>query len=392
MTSVRFPLSPIDHFYTGDGAYPIQLLFVYPGRLDETRMRDAWEQLVKHFPPVSCHLVEERGRLVLEYREGWYSLKARRLADEPDIDDTKAVSALFSTVDTHPGEILSQINLWHSPQKSYLAIAFSHSVADGYSFFYLLNSWAQLLQGKGVMEPALDRTVVVPELSAEDKAERCTPETMFRDTGIAWGEKRLSVSDQTLDWKSYHYSTARLEALKAEIKATHQFSLTYNDVVTADLARRLLGPRAEPDESRCYVNCAVDCRRLHPRLSRNFFGNGASFTGYSTTFRELRQAPLGELAQRTREAVSNYGESQILRAVRQLEKFLQQEGPGAFSSLQVANPRGLLVTNLSRVPLDGLDFGTGRPETFRSATPVPRAAMVLPAQDGLGVVYNFPVK
>jgi len=76
----------------------------------------------------------------------------------------------------------------------------------------------------------------------------------------------------------------------------------------------------------------------------------------------------------------------VLHSLRQLEALRRAEGPEALSRLHVAHPEaGLLVTNLSRVPVARLDFGSGAPSDYRIMTPAPRTAAVLPLQDGCAV-------
>jgi hypothetical protein len=53
--------------------------------------------------------------------------------------------------------------------------------------------------------------------------------------------------------------------------------------------------------------------------------------------------------------------------------------------------RGMLVTNMSRLPLAGLDMGQGAPTTLRLISEIPSMAAVLPAYDGVTIGVYRPL-
>ncbi len=52
--------------------------------------------------------------------------------------------------------------------------------------------------------------------------------------------------------------------------------------------------------------------------------------------------------------------------------------------------RGLLVTNLSRLPVHEIEFDAGPPVRFAILTPAERGAVVLPAGDGVEIRVCLP--
>jgi hypothetical protein len=48
------------------------------------------------------------------------------------------------------------------------------------------------------------------------------------------------------------------------------------------------------------------------------------------------------------------------------------------------------VTNLSRLPIQSLDFGAGTPTAFRALTSTPQGAAILPADDGVDIRVYHP--
>jgi hypothetical protein len=75
-----------------------------------------------------------------------------------------------------------------------------------------------------------------------------------------------------------------------------------------------------------------------------------------------------------------------------IERLQRQDGLAALERLHVVHPRaGLLVTNLSRLPVREIAFDAGPPVAFDILAPAERCAVVLPAEDGLDVRVCLPV-
>ena len=51
------PLSPIDHIFTGAGAYPIEFVFAYDRAIDFTHLQESFHEVLHYFPPVHSKLV-----------------------------------------------------------------------------------------------------------------------------------------------------------------------------------------------------------------------------------------------------------------------------------------------------------------------------------------------
>ena len=52
---------------------------------------------------------------------------------------------------------------------------------------------------------------------------------------------------------------------------------------------------------------------------------------------------------------------------------------------------GLVVTNISRLPVQDLEFGSGTPTGFQVLNSTSRAAAILPAQDGVEIRVYHPL-
>jgi hypothetical protein len=70
-----------------------------------------------------------------------------------------------------------------------------------------------------------------------------------------------------------------------------------------------------------------------------------------------------------------------------------QEGLAVLEQNHVIHPRsGILITNLSRLPVQEIEFDAGPPIAFDILTPAARGAVVLPAEDGVDIRVCHPLE
>jgi hypothetical protein len=84
-----------------------------------------------------------------------------------------------------------------------------------------------------------------------------------------------------------------------------------------------------------------------------------------------------------RRAVDAVDEEAVRRSLLALERLRRAEGLGAMEECHVVHPRqGLLLTNLSRLPVPEVAFDAGPPVAFDILTPGVRGAVALPEPGG----------
>ncbi|MEJ2737540.1 MAG: hypothetical protein P8189_28955, partial [Anaerolineae bacterium] len=63
-----------------------------------------------------------------------------------------------------------------------------------------------------------------------------------------------------------------------------------------------------------------------------------------------------------------------------------QRGLTAMEEIHVRHPQhGMVVTNISRLPIQSLDFGAGIPIAFQALPSTDRGVAILPAEDGVDI-------
>jgi shikimate O-hydroxycinnamoyltransferase len=383
------PLSPIDHIFTGVGSYPIEFVFAYDGTLDAGRLEDSFVEALSHFPAV-CSKLERVSDHSFVFRPEDSGASFETTATALTFDDPAARYAFLDPVDSVEGEPLTKVKLTQTPRGSVLGVSMSHAVVDGFSYFFFLASWARLHSGKTILPPHHERGLLIPDRPA--RAGAVTPEDVLSECGVFWTERRESIARDQLHWDRLSLSEQEMGALLREAKEDCDTRLSYNDVIAAWLWKSYLSRwQSGADGGATYLSCPVDFRRIVRSLPRTYFGCAVMLATARLDYDALVEASIGQLAAKVRDVVAQVDENYVWRALGTLEALRRQEGLSVVEENHVIHPRdGILVTNLSRLPVFQLVFDVGPPAAFDILTPAPRGAVVLPASDGLDVRVCYP--
>lgn len=377
------PLSPIDHVFTGVGSYPIEFVFAYDGWLDADRMKTSLEQTLSHFPVARSRL--ER---VADHSYEFHCTDDGATFETASIPESfNAVEArhgFLDSVDSVEGQPLTRIKLTQTPKGSVLGVSMSHALADGFSYFHFLSSWARTHHGKETHLPSHERRHLMPDRVPQEA--RITAEDVHTACGVFWDERRAATAREDLRWERFLFSEEEVKELLAEAREDCEGRLSFNDVIAAWLWKRCLGVRNAPSTGVTYLSCPVDFRRIVRSFPRTYFGCAVTLTTASLERDALADASIGVLAGKVREAVARVSEEYVVKGLSVLEALRRQEGLSVVEHCHVIHPRdGILVTNLSRLPVYELAFDAGPPVAYDILTSAPRGAVILPAAGGLDV-------
>jgi len=371
------PLSPIDHVFTGRGAYPIEFVFAYDGAIDAGRLEESLRKAIEAFPPVGSRFVPLDGAsLAFEPYDGGCVFSTAASPTEWAATERKDV--FLDPVSGKEGEPLGRALLTRTPKGRVLGFSLSHAVADGYSYFHFLTSWARLFRGEPILPPTHDRAALAAGLDGAEDEGAVDAAGLFRSG------PRPDVDRAHLAIHRHVLTRAELVARHAEAQEGNPLRLSHNDTAAAWLWKTRLAEWSGDDPwLETYVSCPVDFRRLLPSAGPAYFGNAVALAKASIPKGELAAAPLGELATRVRRAVDAVDAEAARRSLAALEALRRSEGLAAMEECHVVHPtQGLLLTNLSRLPVAEVAFDAGPPVAFEILTPGVRGAVALPAPDG----------
>ena len=389
MRMKTIPLSPIDHVFTGKGSYPIQFAFAYQGTINAGQLQKSLAEVLKYFPPLQSRLVKISDHSFgLAPTTGGLSFQ---VVDSPmTFQDAADCSIFLDPVHSIEGEPLAKIRLTQTPGGSVLGVGISHAMADGFSYFHFLASWAHIFHGKTFPHPTHQRELLIPRLSKS--IEPVSPDKVLSSSGLFRLGKRAESPKTQVEYDRLNLSQKMLGQLRAEALKDRDVRLTDNDIITAYLWKRYL-PLWNRGNGTTYASVPFDFRRALSGFPRTYFGSAVHLAVASADYDTLVNATPGELALLVRRAIAGVNQEQVHASLETLERLRRQEGLAVMEDLHVLHPRsGLLVTNLSQLPVQDIAFNAGPPADFQVLAPAPRGAVVLPAPDGVDVRVYHPLK
>ena len=384
------PLGPADYVFTGVGSVPITFAFFYPSALPHAVLQKSLDATLQAFPSVSGKLVRT-GSQDYAFRSLENGLPIEVSQSNESFAESRRIDRFIKPVETREDLPLSRIRLTRTRDGSVLAASISHALVDGFSYFHFFSSWARITRGDRFVPPSLNREM----LGTATDAHRVplSPETLLELCGLHLSGRRGPSASTSLVEERIPIAGGQLRAMLQEARADQpETAFSENDVVTAWLWRRFLPTwLGDSSDSDTYMSCPVDCRRVYRVLPRNYFGCALCFASASASLADLREAALGDIARRIHDSVRNVGNDFAFRSWTALEHFRHQHGLSEMERIHLKHPeRGMIVTNLTRMPLGELDFGEGPPADLVFHSDVTGSAALLPAKEGLTAVVLHP--
>ena len=388
---ILISLSSIDHIFTGIGSYPIEFIFAYGRRLDEKSLKSSLLEAINHFPPVSSKLIK------ISDHEYGFELSSEGLVFEvmessDRFEECNNKYNYINPVKTLENNPLAKIRITHTPGGSVLGVSISHAITDGFSYFHFLSSWARLFQDKPFYPPTHQRSLLV---SNQDMSPNIplTPENVLSNAGLFLGEKREVIAREALKWESQIFHLGELKESLAREQKNTDTRLSFNDIITAQLSKMYLSRwQHQAHNIPCYISCPVDFRRILDDFPNTYFGNAVSLATTDIDLAEIQSISISDLAVRIRKNVKNVLKERIETNISCLTALRYQRNVGIFENIHVMHPEsGLLVTNLSRLPVPEIEFNAGPPSDYSILTQTLRGAVILPHPDGFEARVCCPV-
>ena len=400
----RTPLSPVDFCFTGHDAYAVEFGLYFPYALDADRLRAALDRTVASFWPVAATLETDReaGYCLVPRPEPLDFRELPATDGVPDWRNPQSLVPFATTIVSAPGEALARFRLARCGAGSFFVANVSHCVVDGYSFFFFLSALAAQYRSSrfsleraklALLKPDCDRTKLRASAVDIDRSPHRTAvdaDDVLARTGIAYAEPRVLPKPGSSQWEFYRFADEELSAWLKAAETETTIRISRHDVLAATLWKRI-GESWHRSGEQLSLSSAFDYRRVAKALSPTYFGNAIRAAAAFFDRDELLQAPLGKVAERIRRATAAIDEAAVQASLACMTELRRLHGTAVPVRLHVSHPRtGFLVTNLSRVPRQELDFGQGPPEMLVPLTAAPRSAVVLPGTDGVEVRLELP--
>jgi hypothetical protein len=382
-------LSPIDHVFVGTGSYPITFLLHYPAGLDVAQLRPALQRALAVHWPLGCTLAVNDARYVFVPTKRQIEIQEAHTASKFSAADRDAYECFIDGVRSRVGEDLCRVRVTHCANGAVLAVSISHALTDGFSYFSFLMNWALAARGLELAPVSHARDVLA---SLGDGAAINAKEDLEQRIGWSWAESRPELALKDVKGTIVEYSKAEIAELVALARQV-PVKLSVHDLLCADLWKKMV-ERYYQGEEEVSFSTPVDFRRLLPRVPRDYMGNAVMLAYTQLPTRALLSMETNELGQRLRGSLQVATADRCEDTLATLDALRKRYGLGALEEVFVTHPRrGFLVTNLSRMPVLQLDFGTGAPASVLPLSMAPATASVLPAaHGGLEIHITLPLQ
>lgn len=341
-------ISQVDALFS-NGSYPIEFLFYFQKGFETKQIRAALKKLSSIFWPVFGEYID--GIIFFEK----YS--------EQEFYDEEVVNKEFNIPETEEDrfEVYCRFSLPDLKKLFFLkAIQFkngmilipkmNHLAGDGYSYFYFLSVLAMLSQNTLVpFKSLLIHSFLKPH-------HRRTTLKDFSFKGVEL--KPLS--------QNHKFTTEYVEILRKDVQAiikeasSHKHKISTNDILSATAVKKTVGIQSESFGEKVHLTIPIDVRRQVKEYGRRFFGNGIMLHTIKLKREYIENSLIKEIAFEIRKSMPSVSKETYINYLTELEDIITE---GKMDKFRPFDPEcGCLVTNISRLPADKLNFGTGSPE------------------------------
>jgi len=372
----KVSISQVDALFS-NGIYPIEFLFYFREGINIKKIRSALKKLISVFWPMFG-----------EYEDGVISFE--KYAEE-DFIDVEAVDRKFTIPATEKErlEIYSQYRLPNTKKLLLLKITqfkngmilvpkMKHLAGDGYSYFFFLSSLAVLSR-----HTLLPSKSSVTQLFSKPHHHR-TALKKFSFKGLDL--KPLQQSSQ-FAIAVHEILRKDVQSLIRKVSESKNFRISTNDVLSAMAVNKLVGAQKEFAEESIELTIPIDVRRQIKEYGRRFFGNGIMLHKMRLKKDDIENLSMEEMAIQIRKAMPSVSNQSYLDYLTQLEKLISAGNTEKFRPFDPAS--GCLVTNISRLPVNKLNFGTGSPDLIFPLTIEKNAAAVLAKEENFVLRFAF---
>ena len=372
----KVPISPVDALFS-NGSYPIEFLFAYKGGVPTSKIRRALRHLAPAFWPVFG-----------EYREGVISFDRYK---EEDFFDEEPVGHALDQAEVAGGgtEVLSRFGQKELRKLFFLkATRFSdglvlvpkmnHVAGDGCSYFLFLSALAAFTRAAFLpFQSPFIKAMFKPHHRRTGLGEFSFP---AGGPGPVGGGGRLTV-------ESLEIPKREVQALVREAAVSDNLRVSSNDILSAMVVKKLAGIRDDSAGVGFKLTIPIDVRGQVENYGRRFFGNGIMLHTMELGRLPSADSPIKETAARIRRSMPQVSRESYIRYLAELERMIAEK---KWDEFRPYDPdKGCLVTNLSKLPAERLDFGMGEPHAIVPLTVEKNSVGILARKDHYVLRYAY---
>jgi hypothetical protein len=342
-------ISQVDALFAS-GSYPIEMFLYYQNGFDTKKLRATLQDLSSAFWPVFG-----------EYRDGAIFFEKYSEQDfyaeesaEPELDIREIdqagyeVYSRFGLPDLKKLFFLKTLRL----KKGLVLIPkLKHLAGDGYSYFYFLSVLAA--QSRPAAVPF---KLSVTKLFFKPHHRR----TILKDFSLQGIELKPAPQGEKFIEEFVEIRRADVQAIIRDVSRSAGLRISSNDILSAMAVKKFAGRAGAVWGEDISLTIPIDIRRKVKEYGPRFFGNGIMLHTIKLKKEFIENSQPENIAVQIRKSMPIVSKNAYIRYLTGLKAVIAE---GKMDEFKVYDPRcGCLVTNLSKLPVEKLDFGTGGPD------------------------------
>lgn len=361
----KINISQVDTAFV-NGSYPIEFLFYYKNKISGKSIRRALRLMEPTFWPLFGRY--DRGFIYAEKFQDYNFFTETVVKEkfEPEADNIDLWEK-YHRVNAGLVDKLFSISILQFKNGTVIIPKMNHLAGDGYSYFYFLGLLAVLAQRSFIPF----RRFVIRTLAAPHHNRTALKYFHFAKSKI---EQPIRHSDYQIHFIKVPKDTVKeqIKTIRAEMKE----SVSTNDILSAMVIKSTFENQSGKLNEKFTLSIPIDVRRQVKKYGSKFFGNGLLFHHFNIDLN--RKPEIGRLAVELRRSMPLIDRNTYLCYLETLEAEI---GAAEIHTLKPYDPEtGCLITNLSRLPSNRLNFGTGNPDFIFPLTIGKNSAAILADQ------------
>ena len=246
----------------------------------------------------------------------------------------------------------------------------NHLAGDGYSYFYFLSALAAMSQTNYVpfkkhiiqafYKPHHQRNIL-KEFRFNESVAKSSPE-----------KGAFTIEVEKISKKA-------IRAIIKNVASELNQRISTNDILSAMVVKKTLEIEKENFGNDFQLTIPIDIRRQIKEYGLKFFGNGIMVNEINFKSEDIIRWDVNNIAMGIRNSMPVITKELFVQFLADIETMITE---GQTNKLRPYDPeRGCLVTNLSKLPANKLNFGNGDPDFIFTLTVARNSAIILADQD-----------
>jgi hypothetical protein len=346
-------ISQVDSVFA-NGIYPIEMAFFYKRKLPTAKIRAALKKLSADFWPLFGEY--RSGQIHFNRYQEKECVTAETFNQKIDTEEAGSTGLFekYSRLSPVTLNYLFHLMIIQYADGTVLIPKMNHLAGDGYSYFYFLSVLAAVTRSNPLpFKKYLTRLLYKPR-----HRRTSLREFLFKPSGL-----RPPAQDAKFTIKVEQVPQEEIHQAIRDIKNQFNTTVSANDLLSAMVLKKVvwLGRELRKDYFNNSVELTIpmDVRRQITEYGPKYFGNPLLFAVTKFDTKSIQESGINEIALQIRKAVPDITNEKYLHYLQELEQLINTK---QWDKLRPYDPQyGCLVTNLTKMPIDKLDFGSGKP-------------------------------